>query len=85
MREWRNPTGVKAWKILEVRGVLALLKIWNWMWRIKFKQHGRIAVRGTIKGCLHNAFVPSFAWVIVKAFAANLQRDSLWSPKSHQA
>ena len=85
MREWRNPTGVKVGKMVAVMGVLALLKIWNRLCKIKFKQHGRIAVRRTIKGCLHNAFVPSFAVVIVKAFAANVQRDSLRSPKSHQA
>jgi hypothetical protein len=85
MREWSNPTGVKAWKRLAVRGVLALLKIWNRLCRIKFNKHGRIAVRGIIENCLHNPFVPNFAVVIVKAFASNLQRDALRSPKSHQA
>ncbi len=85
MREWRNPTGVKVWKIVAVREVLALLKIWNRLCKINFKQHARIVVSGTIKDCPHNAFVPNFAMVIVKAFAASLQRDSLRSPKSHQA
>jgi hypothetical protein len=86
--EWANTHPTSAARIpipAFCDEVVALLKIWNRLCKINFKQHARIAVSGTIKDCPHNAFVPSFAMVIEKAFAASLQRDSSRSPKSHQA